>query len=187
MVATLVSVKVIVDRRRSGMPLGRFMPIATAGVLVRGAIGAISNSETLYFGLGIATKYVGAAVLLGSVAIRRPIAELAAPYVMDIPRGLASHRLFRSTMAIITSIAALYYLASASLDIWLFQRSSVEGYVVWRFLANWPLSAIAIGATLFITQRRIRRIPDMPPLSELVERRMAAYTDPSTTPERDTQ
>jgi len=179
--ATVWSIKVIVDRRRKQLPLGRFMPIVTAAVLIRGAIGAITGSETVYFGLGIATKYVVAAVLVGSAVIGAPLATKAAPYVMEIPKNMAQHHLFASTMAIVTLIGGLYYLLSASFDIWLFRRSSVEGFVLVRFLANWPLSSAAIIAIMATTQLRLQRIPDVPPVKALVEQRLGAFwSDPDT-------
>lgn len=173
--ATLWSVKVIVDRRRQGIPLGRFMPLITAAVILRGAAGAITDSEAVYFGIGIATRYVVAIALIGSVLVRRPLAALAAPHAMVMPQGMTQHRLFRSTMAIVTLIAGAYYIASATFDLWLFRRSSVEGFVIWRFLANWPLSAAAIVAALAVLQLRLTRIPGVSSVTALVEARMESY------------
>ena len=179
---TIGSLGVAVDRRRKGQPLGRLMPIVTAAVVVRGAVGIATGSETVYFGLGIATKYLMAAVLLGSATIGVPLAERAAPLVMRIPQEMAEHRLFRSTMAIITSIAGLYYVVSASFDIWLFRRSSVEGFVLLRFFANWPLTAVTLLAILVVLQSRLQKIPGVPPVATLVEQRRAAATNSGHTP-----
>jgi len=179
---TIGSLGIAVDRRRKGQPLGRFMPIVTAAVLVRGIIGIVTGSETVYFGLGIATKYLVAAVLLGSAVIGVPLAERAAPLIMRIPQEMAEHRLFRSTMAIITAIAGLYYIVSASFDIWLFRRSSVEGFVLLRFFANWPLSAVTLLAILVVLQVRLQKIPGVPPVATLVEERRAMVANGSETP-----
>lgn len=158
------------------------MPIVTAAVIVRGAIGVVTGSETVYFGLGIATKYLAAAVLLGSIAIGAPLAKRAAPFLMRVPQEMADHRLFHSTMAIVTAIVGVYYAISASFDIWLFQRSSVEGFVVVRFIANWPLSALALLAILLVVQVRLARIPGMPPVATLVEERLGHATNTSALP-----
>jgi len=173
--ATICSVAVVVDRRRKGEALGKFMPIITAAVLIRGAIGAITGSETVYFGLGIATKYVAAAVLIGSVVLRRPLARLAAPLVLDLPPRATTHTAYQSAMQAATAIAGLYYLVTASVDVWLFQRNSVEGFVVLRFLANWPLTAVALIAVLGALQRYLPQIPGVTSVQDLVERRL----DPS--------
>jgi intracellular septation protein A len=179
---TIGSLAIAVDRRRKGQPLGRLMPIVTAAVVVRGAIGIVTGSETVYFGLGIATKYLIAAALLGSATVGVPLAERAAPLVMRIPQEMAEHRLFRSTMAIITAIAGMYYIVSASFDIWLFRRSSVEGFVMLRFFANWPLSAVTLLAILVVLQWRLQKIPGVPPVATLVEERRAAAVNSSQTP-----
>lgn len=180
--ATIWSVKVLVDRRRRKLPLGRFVPIVTVAVLLRGAIGAVTGSETVYFGLGIATKYAAAVVLAGSILVRRPLAALAAPYLIAIPPGLPDNRIYRSTMSIATGIAALYYVVSASLDVWLYRRSSVEGYVVLRFLANWPLGLIAMSALFITLQRRLRQIPGLAPLNTLMEERFESLRPYSSAP-----
>ena len=53
-IATAGSIALALDRRRKGLPLGRLMPLVTGAVIARGAIGVITGSETVYFGLGIA-------------------------------------------------------------------------------------------------------------------------------------
>ena len=141
----------------------------------------ITGSETVYFGLGIATKYAAAAVLIGSVLLRMPLALRAAPLIMRIPREMAVHRLFRSTMGIVTLIAGGYYITSASFDIWLFRRSSVEGFVFLRFLANWPLSAAALLSILIVVQVRLQKIPGVPSVATLVEERRTAVYGTATT------
>lgn len=174
-VATIWSVKLLVDRRRRGISLGVFMPIVTAAILIRGAIGAITGSETLYFGLGIASKYVVAAVLIGSIAIRKPLARYGAPYVLALTDDMMAHPRFHRAAVAVTAIAALYYLTSATVDVWLFRRNDVEGFVIWRFLANWPLTAIAFVAIATIAQRHLGKIPGFTSVQAMAEERMSQY------------
>ena len=77
-------------------------------------------------------------------------------------------------MGIVTAIAGFYYTVSASFDIWLFRRSSVEGFVLVRFLANWPLSAAALVAIMASLQVRLQKIPGAPPLATLMEARLGS-------------
>ena len=180
-IATAGSIALALDRRRKGLPLGRLMPLVTGAVIARGAIGVITGSETVYFGLGIATKYLVAAVLLGSVAAGAPLAKRVLPLLMRVPQEMAAHRVFHTTMGMVTAIAGLYYTVSASFDIWLFRRSSVEGYVLVRFLANWPLSAAALVGIMAALQIRLQKIPDMPPFALLIEERLnGAPVDPES-------
>ena len=172
--ATVLSIVLVIDRRRKGLALGKFMPIVTLAVLARGVIGVITDSEDVYFGLGIATKYVVGAVLLGSVVLRRPLAAKAAPYLLDVSPRDQHHSEYLKTMRDITLIVGAYYLLSASFDVWLFQRSSIEGFVLLRFLASWPLTAAALLAVFGVANTRFSRIPGLAPLSELIEGRTSA-------------
>ena len=149
------------------------MPIVTVAVLARGAIGAITGSEEVYFGLGIAAKYLVGAVLIGSVVLRRPLAARGALHVLKVTLNDQNHLEYNKTMRDITLIAGTYYVLSASLDVWLFQRSSIEGFVLLRFLASWPLTAIALLAAVGLANARFNRIPGLAPLSELIDDRFS--------------
>ena len=54
--ATVWSVAISIRRYRNGHPIGKFIPIVTAGIVTRGVIGIITDSEAVYFGIGIGTK-----------------------------------------------------------------------------------------------------------------------------------
>ena len=166
--ATAGSLQVVVSRHRRGIALGRFVPLITVAVIGRGIIGVVTDSETVYFGLGIATKYVVAAALSVSVLIRRPLGVVAAITVFPTTAAAADHSGFRSTMSIVTLIAGAYYAVSASFDIWLFRRSSVEGYVIIRFLVNWPLSIAAVVAALVIMRRRLPSVPGLTAMTSML-------------------
>ena len=166
--ATIWSVKVVLTRRRRGLSFGRFLPLVTAAVIGRGVVGVLTESEALYFGLGIGTKYAVAATLAVSVLARRPLASIAAANVFTIVQETQKHPVFRSTMAMVSVIGAVYYLVSATFDIWLYRRSSVEGYVIVRFLVNWPLSVAAGLFALLIMRRRLPSVPGLKALNELL-------------------
>ena len=170
--STLWAIKLGVDRRRRGEPLGRFVPILTAAIIARGVAGIVTDSETVYFGLGIAGKFTVAAVLLISAAIGRPLAARGAPMLLAATDEMQEHPVWRSTMGIITAIGGLYYLASASLDVVLLQRNGIEGFVLLRFLANWPLSLAAILLALAVAQVRLPRVPGVTSALDLLETRL---------------
>ena len=170
--ATLWAIKLGIDRRRRGQPLGRFVPILTAALIARGVAGIITDSETVYFGLGIAGKFAGAAVLIGSAIIGKPLAAIGAPMLLAATPAMQRHPVWRSTMAWITAVGGLYYLASASLDVVLLQRNDVESYVLLRFVANWPLSLAAILLALLIAHVRLPRVPGVTSALELIETRL---------------
>lgn len=170
--ATIWSLKVVIDRRRRGQALGVVMPIITLAIIGRGIIGIATDSETVYFGLGIGAKYAAAAALIGSALIRRPLAAVGAPHLFAVDDETTSHPLWRSTMSIITVIAGLYYAVSATIDVVLLQRNSIEGFVLLRFLANWPLSMLTISAAFYVAHRRLPRIPGVSSVAALMEGRL---------------
>ena len=49
--ATVWSVAISIRRYRNGHPIGKFIPIVTAGIVNRGVIGIITDSEAVYFGI----------------------------------------------------------------------------------------------------------------------------------------
>ena len=71
-------------------------------------------------------------------------------------------------MAGVTVIGSVYYVVSGAFDIWLFRRSSVEGYVIVRFVVNWPLSVTAGIVALVLMRRRLRAVPGLGALKELL-------------------
>ncbi len=184
--ATLWAIKLGVDRRRRGQPLGRFVPILTAALIARGVAGIITDSENVYFGLGIAGKFAGGALLLGSAMIGKPLAALGAPMLLAATDEMQRHPIWRSTMAWITAIGGLYYVASASLDIVLLQRNDIESFVLLRFVANWPLSLAAILLALFVAHLRLPLVPGVTSALELIETRLEELGALPPAPDKDT-
>jgi hypothetical protein len=167
--ATAWSVKTAVMRRRRGLKVGWLVPVVVGALVVRGIIGIVTDSEAVYVGTGIAGKFLIAAALVGSVVIGRSAAGQLAPALFPFPRSVQRHELFRSTMAHITLGAAVYYVISGLIDIWIYNRSSIEGYFVIRLLVGWPLGAIGILLAFFHTNRRLNRIPGFVGMQSLLE------------------
>lgn len=170
--ATVVSLWSAISRRRRGVPIGRFLPIIMVIIIGRGAIGIITDSEAVYFGLGIASKFAIAAALAISVAIGKAAVGYLAPYVLGFDDETQQHRSYRSAMAHITVIGAIYYLISASFDIWLFNNASTNQYVLVRFIVNWVFTTGAIVGSAIYLNRRLQEIPGMPSLMTVVEDRI---------------
>lgn len=170
--ATLWSLKLVVDRRRKGLPLGRFFPILTGAVLARGLIGIITDSEDVYFGLGIGAKGLTGLALVISVLVRKPLIARFLPSLLALESHTTSHPRYYRTANILTAIAGAYYITSALVDLWLYQRSSIEGFVLLRFVANWPLALAALLLAATLGNRQFDQIPDTPRLVELAERRL---------------
>jgi len=175
-IATIWALKVVIERRKRGQTLGRFIPVVTAAVLVRGAVGIATNSEAVYFGLGIAGKFVAAIALFISAAVGRPLGSYLARHALAIDSQIHADPGFARAMRLATVVAGLYYLLSGAVDVWLFQRSSIEGFVVFRFLMNWPLGLAALGTIYRLCDRALDTIDGAPALAEAIESQLANHT-----------
>ena len=169
--ATVWSLKVIYTRRRKRLPLGKLFPLVAGFVLLRGIIGIVTDSEAVYFGLGIASKYAIGLGVAASAIINRNVIIMAAPYVFDFPAEVKSHPVYKSALDVVAYLAGFYYLLSASFDIWLYNNNSVEGYIIIRLIVNWPLGLAVFWGCLGYVVFRLRKVPEFPGLYKLLEYR----------------
>ena len=80
--ATVWGVQASVRRTRRGEAIGKFLPLLIVYLLVRGLIGIITDSEDVYFGIGIATKAAIGLGLIGTVIFRRSFLSQVLPIVL---------------------------------------------------------------------------------------------------------
>jgi hypothetical protein len=175
--ATAWSLKAAVTRKRRGMPIGKFLPIITAGILLRGAIGIITDSEAVYFGLGIATKAGVGLVLIVTALIGRNLIAAYAPLVFGFDRATTSSEQYRSAMNHISIAAGCAQIISAAFDVWLFNNASVDGYLIIRMFVNWPFTTLVLFGSVAYLGHRLRELPGFPGMMNLLEGRMAQYED----------
>jgi hypothetical protein len=166
-----------VRRRRQNLPIGKLLPIVTAFIVARGLVGIITDSEAVYFGIGIATKFGVGLALVISVLVGRNLLGLAAPYVFGFDDELQSHPVYKSTMAVLTIIAAFYYFISAGFDVWLFNNSSANGYVLIRAVVNWPFAMTTIAICAGYAHHRFKKIEDFPGVFNLFEQYLEVQQD----------
>ena len=169
--ATAWSLKVIYTRRRKRLPMGKLFPLVAGFVLLRGIIGIVTDSEAVYFGLGIASKYAIGLGVAASAIINRNVIIMAAPYVFDFPAEVKNHPVYKSALDVVAYLAGCYYLLSASFDIWLYNNNSVEGYIIIRLIVNWPLGLVVFWGCLGYVVFRLRKVPEFPGLYKLLEYR----------------
>jgi len=174
--ATVWSVKAAISRRRRGLAIGKMLPLITAFLVARGIVGIITDSEAVYFGIGIGTKIALGLALVGSVVIGRDVVGWAAPFLFGFDAETQRHPIYRSTTRIITLVAALFEFVSATFDIWLFNNSSTNQYVLIRFIVSWPLGMIVILGSLAFAARRFAAIPGFPGVLALLEAQAGAQS-----------
>ncbi len=173
--ATAWSIKVGIQRKRRGSPIGKFLPIITAGIVIRGLVGIATDSEAVYFGIGIATKVAIGLVVIGSALIGRNIVARFAPLVFGFDDATVADPAYTRAMGVIAWAVGLGELASAAFDVWLYNRSSVDGYLVIRFVVNWPLTTAIMLGSIAHLGRSLAHIPGFPGMTALLEERMLHY------------
>ncbi len=173
--ATAWALKVAVQRKRNGHPIGKFLPIITAGIIARGVIGIITDSEAVYFGIGIGVKAAVGVGLIATVLIGRNLVATYAPVLMGFDDATVAHPIYRRAMDRVAIAAGVAQLLSAGFDVWLYNNSSVSGYLTIRFFVNWPFTTLVLFGCFAYLGRQLARIPGFPGINALLESRMAQY------------
>ena len=166
--ATLWSLKVVVGRRRRGEAVGRYLPILVAYLVVRAVIGIVTDSEAVYFGIGIGTKAAIGAALIGTVVAGRPFLVRYAHLVVPFDRATRDHPRYVRVMGYLTVGLGLYQFLTSAWDIWLFNQTSASGYLLIRFLVGWPAGTLASLVAFAWADRALRRVPNFPGILDLL-------------------
>jgi hypothetical protein len=156
---TAWSLFAIVRRYVNGVGIGKLLPITTAYLLLRGAIGLATGSKAVYFGMSIATKAGIGLVLLGSVVIGKALITRYAPVVIPFPPHVLAHPIYHRTGRNLTIIAGLYEVGSAIWDVWLYNRTSTDGFVLIRLGVSWVSGFVAIFGGIVYADLRLKKIP----------------------------
>jgi hypothetical protein len=175
--ATAWSLKAALTRKRRGMPIGKLLPIITVGILLRGAIGIITDSEAVYFGIGIATKAGIGLVLIVTALIGRNLIATYAPLVFGFDRATTASPQYQSAMKHISIAAGCGQIISAAFDVWLFNNASVDGYLIIRMFVNWPFTTLLLFGSVAYLGHRLRELPGFPGMMNLLEGRMSQHED----------
>ena len=167
--ATLWSLKAVVGRRRRGEEVGRYLPVLVAYLVVRSIIGIATDSEAVYFGIGIGTKAAIGAALIGTVVVGRPFLVRYAHLAVPFDRATRDHPRYRQVMGHLTIGLGCYQFLTSAWDIWLFNRTSTDGYVLIRFAVGWPAGTLATMIAFVYADRALRPIPDYPGIMDLMD------------------
>ena len=167
--ATVWGVQASVRRTRRGEAIGKFLPLLIYYLLLRGLIGIITDSEDVYFGIGIATKAAIGLGLIGTVIFRRSFLSQVLPIVLPFKAETIKHKVFSRVMAQMTVVLGLYQILTSIWDIWLYRQTSVDGYVVIRTLVGFPAGFIASLLGVFYIDRSLRRADGFKGFVDLLE------------------
>ena len=168
--ATAWCIKAAVSRRRHGEAVGRFLPLLIAYLVVRGVIGIVTDSEAVYFGIGIGTKALIGMVLVATAVVGRPFLARVFPLaVRSLAAETVAHPVFDRTMRRLTVVLGTYYLLISVWDIWLYNQTSPDRYLVIRTLVGWPAGFIVSCLGLWYADRALRAAPGFPGLLDLLD------------------
>ena len=167
--ATAWSIKAAVSRRRHGEAVGRFLPLLVAYLVVRAVIGIATDSEAVYFGIGIGTKALIGMALVASAVVGRPFLARVFPLAVPLAAETVAHPVFRRTMRRLTVALGAYQLLTSAWDIWLYNQTSPDGYVAIRALVGWPVGFIVSCLGLWYADRALRAAPGFPGLLDLLD------------------
>jgi hypothetical protein len=169
--ATVWSIKIAVTRRRRGEVVGKFLPILIGYLVVRGIIGILTDSEAVYFGIGIGTKAcIGVALIVTSL-IGRPFLGRVFHLALPVDRATRAHPAYLQMTSRLTVVLGIWQLLTSVWDIWLFNQTSVDGYVLIRALVGWPAGFILTIGGFWYANRALRAVPGFPGLMHLLEER----------------
>jgi hypothetical protein len=166
--ATLWSIRIVVGRRRRGEEVGRYLPILVAYLVVRAVVGIVTDSEAVYFGIGIGTKAAIGAALIATVVVGRPFLARYAHLVVPFDRATRDHPRYRQVMGHLTVGLGCYQFLTSAWDVWLFNRTSASGYVLIRFLVGWPAGTMASLVAFAWAGRALRKVPGFPGILDLL-------------------
>ena len=168
--ATAWSIKSVVSRHLHKEKVGRFLPLLVVYLAVRGVIGIVTDSEAVYFGIGIGTKaLIGLALV--ATAVRGP-SFLSRVFPLAVPSlavETVAHPVFDRTMGRLTVALGAYQLLTSVWDIWLYNQTSPDRYLVIRALVGWPTGFVVSCLGLWYADRALRAAPGFPGLLDLLD------------------
>ena len=167
--ATAWCIKAAVSRWHHKEAVGRFLPLLIAYLVVRGVIGIVTDSEAVYFGIGIGTKALIGMVLVATAVVGRPFLARVFPLAVPLAAETVAHPVFRRTMGRLTVALGAYQLLTSVWDIWLYNQTSADGYVAIRALVGWPAGFIVSCLGLWYADRALRAAPGFPGLLDLLD------------------
>ena len=169
--ATIWSVLVSFRRWRNGHPIGKFIPIVTAGILIRGIIGIVTDSEAVYFGIGIGTKALIGAGLIAMTMLNRNLIAMYSPSILGLGDSVTGHPAYKATMDRIAVGVGIAQLISAGFDVWLYNNASVDGYLIIRFFVNWPYTTAVIILSIVYGDKKLSETPGFEGITSILEAR----------------
>jgi|TARA_B100001971_G_scaffold164272_1_gene154774 hypothetical protein len=167
--ATAWSVKAAVSRRHRGEDVGRYLPTLVVYLVARGVIGIVTDSEAVYFGIGIGTKALIGAALIGTVVAGRPFLGRVLHLAIPLDAETMAHPVYLRVVGRLTVALGAYQFLTSAWDIWLFNQTSVDGYLLIRAVVGWPVGMVVSLLGFWYFDRALRAVEGFPGLLVLLD------------------
>ena len=166
--STIWSIKAAVTRHRRGLKIGMMLPTVTGYLLMRGGVTIAADrgwvdfgisTEGVYFGIGFATKILIGLVLALTIIRGRSFMAWIVERVLNLPDGMAQDPRYISAMAMATWFIVAFEILTAIWDIYLYNNTGVNAFIITRYGVNFILSFVSIMGGLIYIDRKLRPIP----------------------------
>jgi hypothetical protein len=153
--ATMTAIAVIAWRARHRDHIGWIMPITLTYVVARGTVSALTSSEDVYFGIGIAASAVVATGVLGSAWTSRPVGLWAIPLVVRYEEHVRAHARYLTVARHVTAMWGVAELGVTAWEAWHLRQVGPVGFIGRRTLIGWPVMAFVVFWLIFYTRFRL--------------------------------
>lgn len=177
--STIWSLKAAVSRRRRGLNIGLMLPAVTVYLILRSAVTIAAerelidfgiSTEAVYFGIGFATKILVGVVFATTIWRGRSFMAWVVDRFLGLPDGMSEDHRYIRTMATATWFIVAFEILTAIWDIYLYNNTGVNLFVLTRFGVNFILGFVAITGGLMYIDHKLQPIPGYPGLTELLQK-----------------
>ena len=155
--ASGLSCVVILFRRRHTDGVGILLPVTLTYTVVRALAGAVTGSQVVYFGVGLALNVLVAVTIAATAFTPRPAAAVLLPTVVRYRHVAADDPLYRRVTAQLTIGWAVAELAATGWEAHHLTAVTASEFVVTRTVIAWPVMAGVVF--LLIAYARFRLDP----------------------------
>jgi hypothetical protein len=166
--AAVFGVAVFVHERRRGRP-AMVVRVALVLVAVRAIVGVSSGSADVYLEQEIGFDALLAGVVLGSVALHRPLAAALAGEFFPFTDEMRASTEFRRAMTMVTAVWGCYFLVRGLVRLAALLTLEREGYVVVVAASDAPFLIALLAWSVYYTASTFRASPQWGPMIAAAE------------------
>ena len=153
--ASIASLVLVAARHRRGRSIGLLLPLSLLYVAGRAAVGLLSGSDDVYFGVGLVISVLVAVAVLGTTVTPTPAASAVIPMFVRYSPATVAHPTYRRVARRVTAVWAAGELAMAAWEAHHLARATTEEFLGLRMLVGWPAMFVLVGMLIFYVRLRL--------------------------------